>query len=105
MTAQVTFVLKPDDRVTCPKCEHEFSLEQGFARQALEGIEAASSQALEALREQERLAAEKRAQQREKSLADLQQRAVDEARRAEAARAAQAADTMRLQLEALQQQF
>ena len=64
--AKVTFVLKPDDRVTCPKCEHEFSVEQGFARQALEGIEAASNQALEALREQERQAADKRAQQREK---------------------------------------
>lgn len=98
MTANVTFVLKPDDRVTCPKCEHEFSLEQGFARQALEGIEAASSKALQTLREQEREAAEKRAQQREKSLAESQQRAVQEAR-------AQAAEATRLQIEAQQKQL
>ncbi|MBX7134181.1 MAG: hypothetical protein K1X67_16030 [Fimbriimonadaceae bacterium] len=32
-------------RVTCPKCEHEFSLEQGFAKKALESLEAASRDA------------------------------------------------------------
>lgn len=105
MVSKVTFVLAPDDRVTCPRCEHEFSLEQGFARQALEGIETASSQALEQLREQERQAAEKRAQQREKMLAEAQQRAVEEARRAEATRAAQAGEQQRQQFEELKQQL
>ena len=70
MSSKVTFVLQPDDRITCPKCEHEFSISDGFARQALEGIEAASSRALEQLREQERLAAEKRAQAQAKAAAE-----------------------------------
>jgi hypothetical protein len=98
MTSNTTYVLKPDARVTCPKCEHEFSLEQGFARQALEGIESASSQAIEALREDARVATEKRAQQREQLLAEQQQRALSEAR-------AQATESARLQLEASQKQF
>lgn len=101
MASKVTFVLQPDDRVTCPNCEHEFSLSDGFARQALEGIEAASSQALEQLREQERLAAEKRAQQQARLATEALQRAVEEARRAEAARAAQAGEQQRLRAEEL----
>ncbi|MGC4029268.1 MAG: DUF2130 domain-containing protein [Steroidobacteraceae bacterium] len=105
MASQVTFVLAPDDRLTCPRCEQEFSLADGFARQALEGIEAASSQALEALRQQERAAAEKRAQQLEKSLIEARQRAVEEARRAEAMRAAQAGEQQRQQFEELRQQL
>ncbi len=56
-------LLKPDTRVTCPECEQEFSLEQGFAKQALESIETTSSQSLDALREAERVVAEKRADQ------------------------------------------
>ena len=98
MTANVTYVLKPDDPVTCPKCTHAFPLAEGFARQALEGIEAASSQAIVALREEERLATERRAQQREKTLVEAQQRAVAEARE-------QSAEASRLQLEAVQKQF
>jgi hypothetical protein len=104
-----TLVLPPDARVTCPKCEHEFSLEQGFARHALEGIEAASADALAKLREDERAAADKRAQQREKLQQEAQTRALDDARRqaAEQARQAteQAQQTTRLQFEALQKQF
>jgi len=50
-----------DAPITCPKCEHGFSLREGFAQQALEGIEATSSETLSRLREQERVAAEKRA--------------------------------------------
>ena len=52
-----------DTRVTCPKCEHEFSLEQGFAKQALESLSSASQQSLAALREQERVAVRKQAGQ------------------------------------------
>lgn len=43
-----------DTPVTCPKCEHEFSLDEGFARRALEGLEQASDAALAALRDTER---------------------------------------------------
>lgn len=101
MTA-ATLVLEPHARVTCPKCEHEFSLEQGFARHALEGIEAASADALAQLRDAERLAADKRAQQREQQQQEAQARALDEVRRQATELTAQAS---RLQLEGLQKQF
>lgn len=102
MTNVTTLVLQPDARVTCPKCEHEFSLEEGFARNALEGIEAASAHALAKLREAERTAAEKRAQQREKQQQEAQSRALEEVRRQVAEQEAQRS---RLQLEGLQKQF
>lgn len=109
MSAPDTLILRPDAHVTCPKCEHEFSLEQGFARQALEGIEAASADALARLRDEERLAAERRAQQREKQQQEAQQRALEEARRQSQEQAKQlverAAEAQRQQLEALQKQF
>jgi hypothetical protein len=109
MTDTTTLVLRPDAHVICPNCEHEFSLEQGFARQALENIEAASADALSKLREDERTATEKRAQQREKLQQEAQARALDDARRhmAEQARLAseQAQQASRLQFEALQKQF
>jgi hypothetical protein len=50
----------PDTPVTCPKCEHEFSLDEGFARRALEGLEQASDAALATLREGEREAEQRR---------------------------------------------
>jgi hypothetical protein len=50
----------PDTPVTCPKCEHEFSLEQGFARRALEGLEQESDAALAGLRDAERQAEQRR---------------------------------------------
>lgn len=59
-TAQ--FLLSPDARITCPKCEHEFAVSDGFARKALEGVEAASAQTLAALREAARVDAERQAQ-------------------------------------------
>jgi len=73
-------LLATDARITCPDCGHEFSLEQGFAMQALETVAAASASALSALKDQERAAVEKRAQQLaasdrqgyEKRLADYQ---------------------------------
>ncbi len=64
-----------DTAVTCPQCGHEFSLEQGFARQALENIESASSHCLSQLRAQERQSADKHAQQ---LLADRQNAARQE---------------------------
>jgi hypothetical protein len=102
MTTPTTLVLTPDSRVTCPKCEHEFSLEQGFARHALEGIEAASTAALTRLRDEERTTTEKRASEREKSQREIQQRALEEARRQAVA---DVSESSRLQLEGLQKQF
>jgi hypothetical protein len=64
--------LSLDTRVTCPKCTAKFSLEEGFARQALEKLEHSTEGALEAVREGERAQALKQAQQlatqRDKSL-------------------------------------
>jgi hypothetical protein len=104
-----TLVLKPDARVTCPKCEHEFSLEQGFARHALEGIEAASADALSQLREAERNAADKRAQLREKQQQEAMQRAVEDARRQAQEQARLATDSAqqaaKQQAEAMQKQL
>jgi len=31
-------LLRPDTTVTCPKCADEFSLDQGFAKKALEHL-------------------------------------------------------------------
>jgi len=58
-----SLLLAADTRVTCPACGQEFSLEQGFAKQALDAVEIASASALAALKDQERAAVEKRAQQ------------------------------------------
>lgn len=53
--------LPPETRVTCPECDHEFSLEEGFAKQALDTLAASSAQSLSSLRQRERSTAEKRA--------------------------------------------
>ncbi|MFO1503179.1 MAG: DUF2130 domain-containing protein [Steroidobacteraceae bacterium] len=109
MSDSDTLVLKPDARITCPKCENEFSLEQGFARHALENIEAASHSALAQLREQERVAAEKRAAQREREQQEQQRQAIEEARRQALQQARLSSDAAqqaaRQQAEALQKQL
>jgi hypothetical protein len=46
-----SLLLEPATRVTCPKCEHEFSLEQGFARKSLEQLASASEDALAGVRQ------------------------------------------------------
>src|SRR3984885_10515234 len=74
-------LLNPETRVTCPACNEEFSLEQGFAKQALESVEAASASALAGLREQERTAVEKRAQQLAGEQAKAAQRQVEDMQR------------------------
>jgi len=58
--ASESLLLSPNTRVTCPKCEHEFALAEGFAKQALESVEKSSDSALAELRENERQAAERR---------------------------------------------
>ena len=57
-------LLDPSTRVTCPHCEHEFSLADGFARRSLETLEQASSGALAALCDEARAVEERRARER-----------------------------------------
>jgi hypothetical protein len=63
-TSKDLLVLSADAHVTCPKCEHEFALADGFAKHALEGVESASATAMAKLRADERATAERQAQQR-----------------------------------------
>ena len=42
-TPRDALLLDPSTRVTCPKCEHEFSLEEGFAKKSLEAIDRCES--------------------------------------------------------------
>ena len=56
-------LLRPDTTVTCPKCADEFSLDQGFAKKALEQLAETSAHAIAAVRDAERAQVEKRAQQ------------------------------------------
>src|SRR5687768_8105607 len=58
--ASESLLLSPNTRVTCPKCEHEFALAEGFAKKALESVEKSSESALSQLRENERQSAERR---------------------------------------------
>lgn len=83
-----------DAVVTCPGCQQAFSLEQGFARQALEGIEAESRTALAQLRAEERDATERLMQQQNEQHAQAlaRVRAVTEA-------------ALRPQVQALEQQL
>jgi hypothetical protein len=59
--ASTRFLLTPDTSVTCPHCEREFAVADGFAKKALEQIEQTSAKALATLREEERVAAERHA--------------------------------------------
>jgi hypothetical protein len=90
-------VLDPDRPVTCPHCEREFALADGFAKQALEGVEAASNAALLRLREEERAAAERSAQQVAVERDAAHARALAEVRKL-------AAQSFAPQIEALQRQ-
>ncbi len=56
-------LLPADTSVICPKCRAKFSLEEGFARQALAQFERSTEGALEEVRSAERADAERRAQQ------------------------------------------
>jgi hypothetical protein len=53
-------LLSPDTTVRCPGCAHEFSLEQGFARKALEHLQQRSRGALAALESQVKSEVERR---------------------------------------------
>jgi hypothetical protein len=56
-------LLTLDTNITCPSCAHEFSLQAGFAKKALEQLEDASADAISAMRDAERAEVERRAQQ------------------------------------------
>jgi hypothetical protein len=56
-------LLSQDTRITCPKCANEFSLDQGFAKKALEQLSEASAGAIAAMRDAERAQVERRAEQ------------------------------------------
>lgn len=58
------WLIDPGTRVTCPRCEHEFSLEEGFAKKSLEALEESSHGALAALQARARSVEEKRARER-----------------------------------------
>jgi hypothetical protein len=58
-----SLLLPPDTRVTCPQCDHAFSLERGFARAALEQFEHSTQGTLEAVRKSERAEAARHAEQ------------------------------------------
>lgn len=60
-SAPAQFLLTPDTRITCPNCEKEFAVSEGFARMALEQVEQASADALAKMREQERANAQRQA--------------------------------------------
>src|SRR5579872_2301234 len=66
--------LSLDTRVTCPKCTARFSLEEGFARKALEELEHSTAGALEAVRQTERADADRQAQRLAQREANLKAR-------------------------------
>lgn len=51
-----------ESQVTCPSCQHQFSLQEGFASQALEALVEGSTASQDQWRAQERASAERRAQ-------------------------------------------
>ena len=74
-------LLDPATRVTCPKCDHEFSLEEGFAKKALEQLEEASRGALAGLEQQVRSEAARRAETVAAERDKVRGREIDELKR------------------------
>ena len=56
-------LLRHNTTVTCPKCAKEFSLDQGFAKKALEHLAKSSAESITVMREKDRADVEKRARQ------------------------------------------
>jgi hypothetical protein len=59
---QESLLLSRATAVVCPRCEYTFSVEQGFAKQALDSLTSQSAQGIAELRAQERALAQRRAQ-------------------------------------------
>ncbi len=91
MAQPTPLLLDPGTSITCPRCDHTFPLSDGFARQALDSVETASSAAM----------AEIRAQERERQ----QREARHAAQEREAAHARALAETRRLEAEAFNAQL
>jgi hypothetical protein len=60
---QDSLLLAPGTAIVCPHCDKGFSVEQGFAKHALEQIASVSAQGIDQLKARERAAAERRAQE------------------------------------------
>jgi hypothetical protein len=60
---QESLLLAPSTAIACPRCENKFSLQQGFAKQALESLAASSAKGIEELKASERSAAARRTQE------------------------------------------
>jgi hypothetical protein len=99
------FLLSPDARITCPHCAQEFALSDGFARKALENVEEASALALAALREQERLSAERQARNLAQERDAAHAKALAEVRSLTALAFAPQLDALKAQLEGERQAF
>src|SRR5690349_4617872 len=67
-------LVKPDQKLACPECGHEFGLSEGFAKRALEKIEEKSA---EALAEREK-AIKEDVEKRAKALASQRTKAAQE---------------------------
>ena len=57
-------ILRPDEPVTCPKCDHEFALREGIARQTIERYEEEYEAAFESERKLLRAQLEQQAEKR-----------------------------------------
>ena len=73
MNSTEKLLLETDTTVTCPECEHEFSLEQGFAKKALEHLSTATSSAIKDLQESVRAEALRRLEREAADRAELAQ--------------------------------
>jgi hypothetical protein len=60
---QESLLLSRGTAIVCPRCEFTFSVEQGFARQALESLTSQSAQGIAELKAHERALTERRAQE------------------------------------------
>jgi hypothetical protein len=103
--AGARLLLSPAARITCPQCSHEFALADGFARRALESVEETSAHALAALREQERLSAERQARALTEEREAAHARALAEVRSLTALALAPQLDALKAQLELERQGF
>ncbi len=85
--------------ITCPHCAREFSLDQGFGQQVLEQLSEASTDAIGAMRDAERVAALKLAETAGAARLDELQKTLGERERALAGKAQQVATLREEQLQ------
>lgn len=93
-------LLSANALITCPNCQQEFAVADGFAKRALEQVEEASSDALAKLREEERSNAERHAQVMAKERDAAHTKALAEVRQLTAQAFAPQIDALKEQLTA-----